>query len=81
MASSISSKGQVTVPQVIRVRLGLRAGDRVEFVGEGGNTIFRPVRNVKNPFEEYAGLLAGTFPGSVSEINAWWMICPGRGAA
>ncbi|MGD2115664.1 MAG: type II toxin-antitoxin system PrlF family antitoxin [Acidobacteriota bacterium] len=30
-ASTLTSKGQVTVPKVIRELLGLRAGDRVEF--------------------------------------------------
>ena len=37
-SSTISSKGQVTVPQPIRNRLGLSAGDRVEFVVEGERT-------------------------------------------
>ena len=73
MASSsvISSKGQVTVPQEIRIRLGLKEGDRVEFVVEGGNTIMRPVRSLENPFDAYAGALEGAFPGGVREINAW----------
>jgi AbrB family looped-hinge helix DNA binding protein len=31
-SSTISSKGQITVPQEIRRRLGLETGDRVEFV-------------------------------------------------
>ena len=68
--SSISSKGQVTVPQEIRVRLGLQPGDRVEFVTEGQNTLIRPSRPAENPFEKYAGIL-GTFPGGKDEINAW----------
>jgi len=34
-SSVISSKGQVTVPQEIRIRLGLKEGDRIEFVVEG----------------------------------------------
>ena len=73
MASSsvISSKGQVTVPQEIRIRLGLKEGDRVEFVVEGGKTIFRPIRPAGNPFEAYAGVLEGAFPGGVRDINAW----------
>ncbi len=31
-SSTISSKGQITVPLEIRNRLGLKKGDRVEFV-------------------------------------------------
>jgi len=68
--SSISSKGQVTVPLDIRRRLGLRKGDRVEFVAQGELTILRPARGAPNPFARYAGAL-GTFPGGVREINAW----------
>ena len=70
-SSVISSKGQVTVPQGIRIRLGLKEGDRVEFVVEGGNTIIRPARSAENPFEAYARRLQGAFPGGVREINAW----------
>ena len=69
-SSSISSKGQVTIPQEVRLRLGLQEGDRVEFVLEGERTLIRPARQVHNPFEHYVGAL-GTFPGGVTEINAW----------
>jgi antitoxin PrlF len=69
-SSVISTKGQVTVPKRIRTRLGLRVGDRVEFVVEGNHTIIRPAREAGNPFEQYAGAL-GTFPGGIEEINAW----------
>ena len=70
-SSVISSKGQVTVPQEIRVRLGLKEGDRIEFVVEAGNTIIRPVRAAENPFEACAGVLGEAFPDGVREINAW----------
>ena len=69
-SSVISTKGQVTVPKRIRTRLGLRVGDRVEFVVQGNHTIIRPVRPAGNPFEKYAGAL-GTFPGGIAEINEW----------
>jgi AbrB family looped-hinge helix DNA binding protein len=69
-SSTISSKGQITVPQEIRNRLGLVTGDRVEFVVEGEQTVIRPWRPVANPFEKYAGIL-GTFPGGRPEISAW----------
>lgn len=69
-SSTISSKGQVTVPQEIRNRLGLSTGDRIDFVIEGERTVIRPARSASNPFEEYRGVL-GTFPGGKKEINEW----------
>jgi len=47
--STISSKGQLTIPQEIRKRLGLETGDRVEFVVEEGRTVIRPARQEINP--------------------------------
>jgi antitoxin PrlF len=69
-SSTISSKGQVTVPQEIRKRLGLQTGDRVEFVVEEGRTVIRPVRSEVNPFEKYIGI-ADPFPGGEDGIKAW----------
>lgn len=68
--STVSTKGQVTIPQEIRIRLGLKEGDRVEFVTSGETTIIRPARDSRNPFQAYAGIL-GTFRGGEKEINAW----------
>jgi antitoxin PrlF len=68
-SSTVSSKGQVTIPQEIRLRLGLREGDRVEFIVEEGKTVVRPLRAAENPFAAWVG----AFPGfkSREEINAW----------
>ena len=68
-SSTISSKGQVTVPIEVRHRLGLKAGDRVEFQFEDGRTVLRPARTEKNPFAAYVGILPAF--ASVDEINAW----------
>lgn len=69
--STLTSKGQVTIPRSIRQRLGLRRGDRLEFlVTESGEVILRP--------EETAGWrrLSGALrryareqPVSVEEMN------------
>jgi antitoxin PrlF len=69
-SSTISSKGQITVPQEVRKRLGLEVGDRVEFVMEEGRTVVRPVRPEINSFEKYIGI-AGPFPGGEEGIKAW----------
>ncbi|MGA2351979.1 MAG: AbrB/MazE/SpoVT family DNA-binding domain-containing protein [Terracidiphilus sp.] len=68
-SSTISSKGQVTVPIEVRHRLGLKQGDRVEFVFEDGRTVLRPARTEKNPFTAYLGALPAF--SSLEEINAW----------
>jgi AbrB family looped-hinge helix DNA binding protein len=68
-SSTISSKGQVTVPLEVRHRLGLQQGDRVEFVFEEGKTVLRPVRAAENPFAAFVGILPAF--SSRDEINGW----------
>ena len=68
-SSTISSKGQVTVPVEVRHRLGLKTGDKVDFAFEDGRTVLRPVRPEKNPFEEFVGILPAF--STKEEINAW----------
>ena len=67
-AAKLNSKGQVTIPQ--EIRMGLKAGDRVEFVIENGQTILRPARGRKSRFEDYIGVLP-RFKGGIKGINAW----------
>ncbi len=70
LTSPISSKGQVTIPREIRDRLGVGAGDRVEFVMEDERTVIRPSRDNPDPFKKYRGIL-GPFPGGEAGIKAW----------
>ena len=67
----LTSKGQITVPQEIRRRLGLRTGDRVEFVARKRDTIVRRPKAKDNSFEKYAGIFKDTFPGGIKDVNAW----------
>lgn len=76
LTSTVSSKGQVTIPQEVRVRLGLRTGDRVEFVMEGDKTVIRPARGHVNPFQEYIGALP--WLKTREEINDWISEIRGR---
>ena len=68
-SSTISSKGQVTVPIEVRRRLGLKEGDRVEFALEDGRTVLRPAQSEGNPFLEFVGILPAF--SSLEEINSW----------
>jgi antitoxin PrlF len=69
-SSTISSKGQVTIPLEIRNRLGLATGDRVDFVVEKDRTVIRPSRENPDPFEKQMGIL-GPFPGGEEGIKTW----------
>lgn len=42
--SSVSSKGQVTVPKEIREALGLKAGDKVVFISKGDQVLIAKAR-------------------------------------
>ena len=68
-SSTIRSKGQITVPLEIRRRLGLKGGDRVEFIIDNDQTVIRPAQWVGNPFEKYIGVLPAFKPKR--QINRW----------
>lgn len=47
-ATTITAKGQVTIPKAIRDRLGLKPGERVIFaVDEEGRAVLRPAKGRK----------------------------------
>lgn len=53
--AKLTSKGQITVPRDIRRRLGVRAGDKLEFEDKGEVVQVKAVRN-KSVFAKYAGI-------------------------
>jgi len=62
MTSTVSVKGQVTIPKQIRDRLGIHAGTVLEFADEGGRLVARKVRR-RHPIDSVYGVLA--LPGGV----------------
>jgi len=68
-ATTITSKGQVTIPKAIRQAMGVGPGDRVRFVQrEDGTVVVEPetvdVRSLKGRFRHRV-----TRPVSVEEMN------------
>lgn len=67
--STVTSKGQVTIPKPIRDSMGLQNGDQVDFVEESDGRIY--VRRASLNVEDLRGLLRrpGRKPVSVEEMN------------
>ncbi len=66
--ASLTSKGQITIPIEVREELGLKTGDRIEFVkGEDGRFFLQPK---KGSIMNLRGMLKWTGkPVSVEEMN------------
>ncbi|MDO8835788.1 MAG: AbrB/MazE/SpoVT family DNA-binding domain-containing protein [Vicinamibacterales bacterium] len=58
MTSTVSSKGQVTVPKDVRDRLGLRTGTVVEFEMTGAGVLLRKGHKGIRPVDRVRGILA-----------------------
>jgi AbrB family looped-hinge helix DNA binding protein len=77
----ITSKGQVTIPQEIRNRLGLLPHTEVEFEIEGDYALIRKVRNVENPASRgrrAVALLRGTANARMSTDEILSLTRPGK---
>ena len=48
--STVTSKGQTTIPKLVRETLGVQAGDRVRYVIVGDTVRILPVRPVQRLF-------------------------------
>jgi len=48
MLSTITTKGQVTIPKALRVQFGIGPKDRVDFFADGDRIILRPIRTLQD---------------------------------
>jgi len=56
MISTITAKGQVTIPVSIRKKYGLCTNDRVDFIVEGDKIVLIPVKTLR----DFRGSVTGT---------------------
>ena len=56
-STSVTSKGQVTIPKEVRQRLGIRAGTRIEFVVVKNHVEMRVSSTPSEPSESGFGML------------------------
>lgn len=61
--TTITSKGQMTLPKDVRDDLGLKPGDKLDIVKQGGNYVLLP-RNV--PVSVLAGILGKSPSGAMT---------------
>ena len=67
MTSTLTSKGQVTIPKALREQLGLEAGDRLEFVlREDGKVEMVPL---DDSIEALKGAVEVTRAATTEEMN------------
>lgn len=67
--STITSKGQITIPKAVRSHLGVAPGDRLDFaIGQDGSV---RITLLSRPVRELFGLLRnpGRRPASLEEIS------------
>lgn len=48
MVSTVTSKGQVTIPKEIRVFLKIEPSDKIDFSVENGQVILKPIKTLQN---------------------------------
>lgn len=65
MKSRVSERGQVTIPKRLRDRLGIRAGETLEFKAESGRLVATKATH-RDPVDAVYGLLSTG--GSTDEL-------------
>ena len=67
---TVSSKGQITIPQTIRNHMGIHPGAKVDLVIEDGKTVLKVMRPNRRSFAEWAG----AFPAfdTAEDRQAWF---------
>jgi antitoxin PrlF len=67
-AATVTSKGQITLPKVVRERLGVEAGDKIEFV-ETEPGVFRVVAATRDVRALKGVIPKPTRPVTVEEMG------------
>ena len=72
-ASTVTVKGQVTIPREIRHRLGVKPGDRVRFRElENGVVIERQDNRVEAPFGAFKAKQGTTLAQMATQVRKGW---------
>jgi len=75
--AKLTSKGQITIPRDIRRKLGVKAGDKLEFEENGNGVQVTAVRK-ESVFEKYRGIGTPGIGSGRKAINKWLRELRGR---
>ena len=77
-ASTVTSKGQVTIPKAIRRELGIGQGSRVGFASKNGKVELRVLHRAPASVESGFGMLAAHGKHLPADFDAAHLLAPGR---
>jgi AbrB family looped-hinge helix DNA binding protein len=77
-STSVTSKGQVTIPKPLRQKLGLRQGSKVEFVLVGGRVEMRVVSTPARLVASGFGMLKSKRAAVPAEFDPAGLLARGR---
>ncbi len=63
MVSTLTSKGQITVPKEIRMFLNVKPGEKVNFLVENGQVILKPIKAL----QDFRGCVDSKGKGDIAE--------------
>ena len=69
MQTTITSKGQVTIPRDLRQHFGLAQGMAVTFEIEGDHIALRPAASVRQHAASGFGLIQSAVPGMAADFD------------
>lgn len=75
-SSTVTSKGQVTIPKEIRRALGIRQGSRVAFAHEGGKVELRVVHQAPQSVVSGFGMLDARGKRLPADFDAASLLVP-----
>jgi len=77
--STVTSKGQVTIPKEVRRELGIRQGSRVVFSAKNGKAEMRVLHRAPEAIKSGFGLLDGRGRHLPADFDAASLLTPRRG--
>ena len=70
MHSTVTSKGQITIPKTMRDTLRIRAKDKVDFTLEEGRIVLKPVTTLRELRGSVTPAGSGSFPAERAQAKA-----------